>query len=147
MSLIKEGHSVTVHYKGTLSDGSEFDNSRSRGAPLEFEVGSGQLIKGFDEAVRGMGFGEVKTFTLAPSDAYGYHDPAAVQKYPKEAFPEDYNFVNGDSVEGHSPEGAPLVAKIISSTEDTVTLDLNHPLAGKDLIFEIEIIDYTDSGE
>jgi len=147
MNLIKEGHNVTVHYKGTLSDGSEFDNSRSRGTPLEFEVGSGQLIKGFDEAVRGMGFGEVKTFKLAPDDAYGHFNPAAVQEYPKGAFPEDYEFVIGATVEGHSPEGAPLVAKIVSSTEDTVTLDLNHPLAGKDLTFEIEVLDYTDSGE
>ena len=144
MSLIKEGHNVQVHYKGTLADGTEFDNSKDRGAPLEFEVGSGQLIKGFDEAVRGMGLGEVKTFTLAPADAYGYHDPEAVQEYPKEAFPKNYAFVNGDAVEGTSQEGVPLVAKIVSSNKNTVTLDLNHPLAGKDLTFEIEVLGYGD---
>jgi len=144
MSLIKEGHNVQVHYKGTLADGSEFDNSKNRGAPLEFEVGSGELIKGFDEAVVGMGLGEVKTFTLDAANAYGYHQPDAVQEYSKEAFPEGYNFVRGEMVQGHSETGDPLMAKIVKLTEDTVTLDLNHPLAGKDLTFEIEILGYGD---
>jgi len=144
MSLIREGHSVQVHYKGTLADGSEFDNSKNRGTPLQFEVGSGQLIKGFDDAVKGMGLGEVKTFTVDAGNAYGYHQSEAVQEYSKEAFPEGYKFVKGEMVEGHSESGAPLMAKIIQLSEDTVTLDLNHPLAGKDLTFEIEIIGYDE---
>ena len=94
MSLIREGHSVQVHYKGTLADGSEFDNSKNRGAPLQFEVGSGQLIKGFDDAVKGMGLGEVKKFTVDAANAYGYHESEAVQEYSKEAFPEGYTLSN-----------------------------------------------------
>tara|TARA_R100000152_G_C6755499_1_gene179217 strand:- start:824 stop:1357 length:534 start_codon:yes stop_codon:yes gene_type:complete len=144
MSLIREGHNVQVHYKGTLSDGTEFDNSKSRGTPLQFKVGSGQLIKGFDEAVKGMGLGEVKTFTVDAANAYGYHDPEGVQEYPKSEFPEGFKFVNGETVEGHSATGAPLVARIVSSTKDSVTLDLNHPLAGKDLTFEVEILSYDE---
>ena len=144
MSLIRDGHNVQVHYKGTLADGSEFDNSKNRGMPLKFEVGSGHVIKGFEEAVKGMGLGEVKTFTLDAANAYGYHQPEAVQEYSKEAFPEGYKFVKGEMVEGHSETGDPLLAKIIQLSEDTVTLDLNHPLAGKDLTFEIEIVGYDE---
>lgn len=145
MSLIKEGHNVKVHYKGTLGDGTEFDNSKNRGVPLEFKVGSGQVIKGFDNAVMGLGLGEVKTFTLDPSQAYGDVNPAAIQETPKTMFPDDFDFKIGATVHGQTPTGQPLVAKILSESNDSVVLDHNHPLAGESLTFEIEIIEYDES--
>ena len=123
MSLIKEGHNVKVHYKGTLNDGTEFDNSHTRGTPLEFEVGSGQVIKGFEAAVHGMGLGEVKTFTLSPSDAYGEVNPDAIQETSKTLFPSGFNFEIGSTVQGQTSAGQPLVAKIISESADSVVLD------------------------
>ena len=83
MSLITKGHNVKVHYKGTLTDGTEFDNSKTRGNPIQVQVGSGQLISGFDSALQGMGLGEVKTFTVKTDDAYGAVKEDAIQEYPK----------------------------------------------------------------
>ena len=141
MMVVKEGHNVKVHYKGTLSDGTEFDNPKIRGSTLDFKVGSGQLIRGFDSAVQGMGLGEVKTVTLAPTDAYGEVDPSLTQEYPKTIFPSDMEFDVGLEVYGQAPTGQPMVATVESFTDDTVTLNHNHPLAGKELTFEIELIE------
>tara|TARA_Y100000593_G_C4243622_1_gene303509 strand:- start:541 stop:975 length:435 start_codon:yes stop_codon:yes gene_type:complete len=144
MSTVKEGQSVKVHYKGTLKDGTEFDNSRSRGETMEFEVGSGQLIKGFDTAVRGMGIGEVKTVTIPSTEAYGEVNPTAFRTFPKDTI-EGADSLQVDSVvEGASSGGHPMLARVSSISDDTVTLDLNHPLAGKDLTFEIELIDIVE---
>ena len=144
MSLIKEGHNVKVHYKGTLEDGTEFDNSKNRGTPLEFKVGSGQVIEGFDNAVMGLGLGEVKTFTLLPGQAYGEVNPDAIRETPKTAFPDGFDFTVGTTVQGQTNTGQPLTAKILSETESTVVLDHNHPLAGESLTFEIEVIEYDE---
>ena len=144
MTTIKKGHNVKVHYKGTLKDGTEFDNSKDRGSTLNFQVGSGQMIKGFDNAVKGMGLGEVKTVTLTPSEAYGEVNPDAFRDFPKDAFPTDFEFKVGETVHGASPQGQPMIAKIAALNEETVTLDLNHPLAGENLTFEIEVIEVDD---
>ena len=144
MSLIKNGHDVKVHYKGTLNDGTEFDNSRNRGNPLSVKVGSGQLIPGFDKALHGMGLGEVKTFTIPSTEAYGEVNESAIQEYPKTVFPQDFKFEVGAAVHGESPTGQPVMARIISFTENSVVLDHNHPLAGEDLTFEVEIIEYNE---
>ena len=141
MSTVKEGQSVKVHYKGTLTDGTEFDNSRSRGGTLDFQVGGGQMIPGFDKALMGMGLGEVKTFTLSPDEAYGDVNDTAMQAFPKTAFGEDFEFTVGHLVHGSTPAGEPLVAKIASVDDESVTLDLNHPLAGETLTFEVELIE------
>ena len=141
MSLIKEGDTIQVHYKGTLEDGTEFDNSRTRGNTLEFQVGAGQLIAGFNSAVEGMGLGEVKTVTIPFAEAYGDIHKEAFRDYPVELFGEDIELEVGGVVQGTSPEGQPLLAKVTAVTDTTVTLDHNHPLAGKDLIFEIEVIE------
>ena len=141
MATVGKGHNVKVHYKGTLTDGTEFDNSRTRGETLDFQVGSGQLIKGFDSAVNGMGIGEVKTVTLKPADAYGDTDPAAIVEYPKSAFAPGTQLEVGHTVQGTGPTGQPVMAKITSLNEETVTLDHNHPLAGEELTFEIELIE------
>ena len=141
MSVVKKGHNVKVHYKGTFEDGTEFDNSRQRGSTIEFQVGAGQMIKGFDDAVSGMSVGEVKTVTIASDDAYGDVNPEAVQEFSKTAFPDDFDFNVGEVVQGSNSVGQPMIAKITAVADETVTLDLNHPLAGKDLTFEIELID------
>jgi peptidylprolyl isomerase len=144
MSLITNGHDVKVHYKGTLNDGTEFDNSRNRGNPLSVKVGSGQLIPGFDKALHGMGIGEVKTFTIPSAEAYGDVNDDAIQEYPKTVFPQDFKFEVGTSVQGASPTGQVVMARIISLAETSVVLDHNHPLAGEDLTFEVEIIEYNE---
>tara|TARA_R110002020_G_scaffold17963_1_gene63503 strand:- start:147 stop:581 length:435 start_codon:yes stop_codon:yes gene_type:complete len=141
MSLVKEGDTIQVHYKGTLEDGTEFDNSRERGSTLEFQVGAGQLIAGFNTAVEGMGIGEVKTVTIPFAEAYGDVQKEAFRDYPIELFGEDIELEVGGVIQGTSPEGQPLLAKVTAITDATVTLDHNHPLAGKDLIFEIEVIE------
>ena len=97
---VTNGHNVKVHYRGTLTDGTEFDNSRVRGQTLDFEVGSGRMIRGFNDAVLGMTPGETKQVTLNPDTAYGEHNPQALQSVPKDAFGEDFNFEVGGMVQG-----------------------------------------------
>jgi peptidylprolyl isomerase len=142
---ITNGHNVKVHYKGTLMDGSEFDNSHNRGKTLDFIVGSNQLLDAFDTAVIGMTKGQTKTFTIPAGDAYGFHDPEQVATVPREAFPNEFEFAVGQQVQGQSSDGRPVVAKILAFEDETVTLDVNHPLAGEDLNFEIEVVDVENS--
>jgi FKBP-type peptidyl-prolyl cis-trans isomerase 2 len=135
---VENGHTVQVHYRGTLNDGTEFDNSRVRGETLSFEVGSAKLIPGFSSAVVGMQVGETKTVLLAPDEAYGPRDPSAKQVVPKESFGPNFEFVVGGTIQGNGPAGA-FLATIEEVADSEVTLDMNHPLAGEDLHFEIEI--------
>ncbi len=140
MQQVKSGDTVKVHYHGKLTDGSTFDSSEGRD-PLEFQVGSGQVIKGFDVGVTGMAVGEKKTVHIPSNDAYGPKDEERVVEFPKANFPPDMkpevgmqlNMTNG---EGHV---IPVVVKEVG--EEAVLLDANHPLAGQDLIFEIELVD------
>jgi FKBP-type peptidyl-prolyl cis-trans isomerase 2 len=136
---VKNGSHVQVHYKGILSDGTEFDNSHNRGWPLSFEVGSGQMINGFDTACVGMSKGQKKTVNISPADAYGERNPDALQPVPKAAFGPDFDFEVGAAVQGNGPRG-PFLAKIHALEEEEVVLDLNHPLAGEKLQFEIEMV-------
>ena len=140
MSTVEKGTKIKVHYKGTLDDGTEFDNSKNRGATLDFEVGAGLMIKGFDENVVGMGEGEVRTFTLAPEEAYGPIHEEAYRLFPKEAF-GDNDIEVGGVVEGSNGQGQPMLARVANISDDGVLLDLNHPLAGKSLTFEVELIE------
>ena len=133
----KPGDTVRVHYRGTLADGSEFDSSAGRD-PLEFTVGSGQVIPGFDAAVDGLAVGETVKVTIPAADAYGEHHEDALQEVPREMFAEDPQM--GWMVELASPDGQRLAATIAEVKEETVTLDFNHPMAGKDLTFEIELV-------
>jgi FKBP-type peptidyl-prolyl cis-trans isomerase 2 len=137
---VENGHNVKVHYKGTLADGTEFDNSRARGKPLNFEVGSPRLIQGFSDAVLGMSKGETKTVTLEAESAYGPVDPNAFQDVPKTQFGEEFTFEVGGMIKGNGPQG-PFLAKIHEIQDENVVLDFNHPLAGKDLTFEVELIE------
>ena len=141
MSTVENGNTVSVHYKGTLNDGTEFDNSRTRGEPLTFQVGSGQMIPGFDSGVLGMSVGETKNLSLTAEEGYGEKNEEALQEVSKQFFPPEFNFTAGEMVQGTTPEGQPLLAKIVSEAEDTVILDFNHPLAGEGLNFEVELME------
>jgi len=140
MSKVENGQTVNVHYVGTLDDGTQFDASRPRGETLAFQVGSGQMISGFDKAVVGMTVGETKTVTLDPVDAYGDVNSEAFQSTPRSAFPEGFQFTINETVRGQDEAGRVVSARIHAVEEDTVTLDFNHPLAGKSLNFEIELV-------
>jgi FKBP-type peptidyl-prolyl cis-trans isomerase 2 len=136
---IKTGNRVRIEYTGTLDDGTIFDSSAEHGKPLEFEVGRGQVIKGFDDAVIGMIEGEEKQFSISPADAYGEHDPTLVQKVPREIFPPEAELAPGLLFEAGLPTGEKVPATITEVQEGFVSVDLNHPLAGKRLTFKIKI--------
>ncbi len=141
---VENGKTVCFHYVGTLEDGTEFDNSRTRGEPLTGLVGQGHLIPGFESALIGMTAGEKKTVLIESGDAYGEHNPEAVQSIPLERFPVDFAPEVGNMVQGQNPNGTTLNGTITESTDATVTVDFNHPLAGKNLNFEIEVVSIVD---
>ena len=136
---VTNGQNVSVHYRGTLSDGTEFDNSKVRGNTLDFTAGSDQLLAGFSNAVAGMAVGDTKTVSIPSAEAYGNPRPEAVQQVPRSAFDDDFEFIVGGTVQGNGPSGH-FIAKIQQVEDDFVILDLNHPLAGEDLTFEIELV-------
>jgi FKBP-type peptidyl-prolyl cis-trans isomerase 2 len=136
---VKKGDKVTVGYTGTLEDGTVFDSSENHDAPLKFVVGSGQVIEGFDKAVTGMKVGEEKTFTLSPAEAYGEADPKRVQKVPRGQLPPEPEPKVGMGLIVGSPDGGRMRATISEVTSEFVTLDMNHPLAGKALTFKIKL--------
>ena len=136
---IKTGDKVKIEYTGTLDDGTVFDSSADHGSPLEFEVGGGQVIKGFDDAVLGMKENEEKQFSILPADAYGEHDPTLVQKVPREVFPQDAELVPGLLFEAGLPTGEKVPATITEVQGEIISVDLNHPLAGKRLNFKIKV--------
>lgn len=140
MSTVSNGNSVQVHYVGTFDDGTEFDSSHSRGEPISFEVGSGQMIAGFDNAVLGMSVGETKDITLAPAEAYGEHNEDYIKTYPRNVFPNEVQLTEGVTVAGQNELGQQMIAKVLTVNDDTVLLDFNHPMAGKTLNFSIEVV-------
>ena len=144
---VENGNSVELHYKGTFPDGKVFDDSRVRGETMNVLVGNGQLIKGFESALIGMTEGQVKTVSLTSDEAYGPTIPEAVVKAPVGAFPPDFPFEVGMPVMANNPNGESMMATIISFDENEVTLDHNHPLAGKDLNFEIELVKIEENTE
>ena len=140
MNIVQEGNTVEVHYVGTFEDGTEFDSSHSRGETISFEVGSGQMIAGFDSAVIGMSVGDVKDITLSPEDAYGPSNPEFVKTYPMTAFPDEVQLSEGVSIAGQNELGQQMIAKVLKVNDDSVLLDFNHPMAGKVLNFNIEVV-------
>jgi peptidylprolyl isomerase len=137
---VENGNAVSVHYVGTLSDGSVFDDSRARGESIEVTVGSGQLIPKFEEALVGMEAGQKKSIVIPAEEAYGPTNPDAFTTVSTENFPAGFEFEVGGVVQGQSESGMPVVARITSLENDDVTLDMNHPLAGKNLSFDIEVL-------
>ncbi|MCK5283182.1 MAG: peptidylprolyl isomerase [Nanoarchaeota archaeon] len=137
---IKKGDKIKVEYTGTLDDGKVFDTSEGK-KPLEFEVGSAQIIKGFDEAVVGMKKGEKKEITVKPEEAYGNPNMELIKKVPREQLPKDTELKPGMVLLLKSHSGHQFPATIIEVTDKEVTIDLNHPLAGKTIHFKLEIVD------
>jgi peptidylprolyl isomerase len=136
---VKSGQSVKVHYKGTLDDGTVFDSSRDRGSTLDFKVGDKAILPDFENAVVGMAIGETKAFKIV--EGYGPHHAEAFMKVPTESFPDNFDFVIGGSIQGTNEKGDTIQATISSIEDDGVTLDHNHPLAGQDLNFEVELVE------
>jgi peptidylprolyl isomerase len=139
MTTVTNGSTVTFHYKGTLEDGTEFDSSYGRDQPMTATTGESGLIAGFETALTGMTEGETKTFTLEPAEAYGDHNPEAFTQLEKSVFPDDFPFESGMTVPLMGPNGQ-VMATLTEISDTTVTADLNHPLAGKTLTFEIEVL-------
>lgn len=139
MSQAKKGDTVKIHYTGRLSDGMIFDSSDGR-EPLEFTLGSGQVIPGFDKGVAGMGVGEKKTIEIPMAEAYGAPREEMIAVIERSQFPEDMEIEIGQQLQlGDSPENSILVT-ITKINSKEVTLDGNHPLAGKDLIFDLQLV-------
>ncbi len=145
MSTVKTGDTVTIHYTGTLKDGTTFDSSRDRD-PLEFTVGSGQIITGLDSALPGMAVGDEKTVEVPCADAYGEADPERVQEVPREEIPTHIELQPGGQLQAQTPDGQILQFTVREVDEENVTLDANHPLAGQDLIFDIELVSLRTAG-
>ena len=139
MQQVKSGDTVRVHYHGKLDDGSTFDSSEGRD-PLEFTVGSGQVIKGFDEAMLDMKPGEKKTVNIPVEQAYGQRNDDMMMEYPKSEFPADMKPEPGMELHMSDNMGNVFPVVIEAVNDETVILDANHPLAGKDLTFDLELI-------
>jgi peptidylprolyl isomerase len=140
MQQAKEGDVVKVHYTGKLISGELFDSSTDR-EPLEFTIGAGQMIKGFDAALPGMLVGDKKTINIPAADAYGERSEDAIINFPKENVPPDMKLEPGMTLTLSNQAGQPIPVIVIELTDDAVILDANHFLAGKDLIFDIELME------
>lgn len=143
MKQVKEGDVVKVHYTGKLTNGEQFDSSTGR-EPLEFTVGAGQMIKGFDAAMPGMNLGEKKTINIAPEDAYGHRSEEAIIEFPKANVPEDMKLEAGMPLTLSNQAGQPVPVIVVEVKEEIVVLDANHFLAGQELIFDIELVEIAE---
>ncbi len=140
MKKAGKGDTVKVHYTGKFNDGTVFDSSRGR-EPLQFTLGNGNLIRGFEEAVSGMCAGEAKTVAIGPEEGYGPFKQELVFKVKREHFPASIKPEIGAMLQMRQPDGGIIGVRVSSVEEDSILLDANHPLAGKDLIFEIEVVE------
>jgi len=139
MTKVTAGTTVSIHYTGTLADGSPFDSSEGRD-PLRFEMGKGQIIPGLEAALDGMEIGETKTVTIPADQAYGPHMPEGVQDVPRGMIPDHIPLEIGLTMQVQTPEGQQTQVRVTALSDETVTLDGNHPLAGQDLTFAVEIV-------
>ena len=140
MTQAKPGTTVSIHYTGTLDDGTTFDSSEGRD-PLTFKLGEGEIIPGLENALSGMSVGEKKTVKIPSDEAYGPHRPEAIQQVPRESVPEHIPLDLGTQLQVQTPDGRALPVVVTEVTEQQVTLDANHPLAGKDLTFDVELVE------
>ena len=140
MAQVKSGDKIKVHYHGKLTSGETFDSSEGR-EPLEFEVGSGMVIPGFDNGVTGMTVGEKKTVNIPFDEAYGPRNSEMVIEMPKDRFPKDMDIEIGMPLGMSDQEGQQFQVTIVEIKEEVVMLDANHPLAGQDLIFDLELVE------
>ena len=140
MQKVKEGDVVKVHYTGRLTNGEQFDSSINR-EPLEFTVGAGQMIRGFDAALPGMVVGDKKTVNIPAADAYGERSEEAIIPFPKENVPPDMKLEPGMTLTLSNQDGYPVPVVVTEVLEDVVMLDANHSLAGQELVFDIELVE------
>ncbi|MBW2963637.1 peptidylprolyl isomerase [Candidatus Woesearchaeota archaeon] len=138
---VKKGDKVKVEYEGKLDDGTVFDSSEKHNKPLEFEAGSGKVIKGFDEAVIGMEKGQEKEIKIPAEEAYGQPNPQLIKKFPRDKLPKEPEPKPGMMLAVGTPDGQQLPAMIKEVNENEVTIDLNHPLAGKNLNFKVKVVE------
>ena len=139
MAKVKEGDTVSIHYTGKLDDGTQFDSSEGR-EPLSFEVGSGQIIPGLDKALPEMEEGESKQVTVPPEEGYGPVNPDAKQAVPRAEIPEHIPLDIGTQLQVQTPDGQTMNVTVAEVTDEQVVLDANHPLAGQNLNFSIEVV-------
>jgi FKBP-type peptidyl-prolyl cis-trans isomerase 2 len=139
MSQATSGNTVKVHYTGTLSDGTQFDSSRGR-EPLEVTLGQNMVIPGFEQGLEGMAVGETKSIEIPSEEAYGPHIPEMVQEVPRDQIPAEIELEVGIQLQAEGPNG-PMVLVVTELSDEAVTVDGNHPLAGKDLNFELELME------
>jgi peptidylprolyl isomerase len=144
MSKVKEGDNISLHYTGTLDDGTVFDSSEG-GEPLKFTVGSGEVIAGFDEGVRDMEVGETKQINIPPEQAYGEYYDELVKVVPRQAFPPNVTPAVGMGFELELPSGQTMPVRIIDIEGDEITLDANHLLAGEALNFKVKLVSINSS--
>ena len=142
--MSNDGKKVKVHYKGTLDNGEVFDSSYERDEPIEFTSMAGQVVKGFDEAVRDMEVGDKKTIHLEPEEAYGEAQEELIQTIPLDRIPNGNDLPESGTVYFQGPDGMPIPAEIVKIEDGNVTFDMNHPLAGKPLNFELELVEVSD---
>ncbi len=137
---VKTGDKVRVHYSGRLLDGTLFDSSEGR-EPLEFTVGAGQMIKGFDAGVQGMRVGDRKTIQIPPEEAYGHRDEEAIIEFPSENVPSDMTLEPGMQLTLRNQYGQPVPVVVLEVKTDVIIMDANHMLAGQELVFEVELVE------
>lgn len=140
MSKVKANDTVLVHYTGTLSNGEVFDSSRE-GEPLEFTMGQGQIIPGFEKGVMDMEVAEIKTVNIPSEEAYGEHQEDLLQEVPKDQLPEEIKPEVGMPLMSQMPDGQQIRLTIAEVKDESIVVDANHPLAGRDLTFEIELVE------
>lgn len=142
MKKIQVGDSVIVNYTGKLEDGTIFDSSLTEGRePLSAKLGEGKLIKGFEDGLIDMSIGETKTIEIEPENAYGSYNELMIAEIPRQNIPESVKV--GETLQGMSPQG-PVIVKVIEVRDDVIIIDANHPLAGKKLIFDLEVVSISE---
>lgn len=140
MTQATKGDTVRIHYVGRLTDGTQFDSSEGR-APIEFTLGAGQIISGLDREIEGMEVGAKATVTIPADEAYGPHRPEAVQTLPRTSIPDGVDLSLGARLQASTPQGQPLTLTVVDLTDTEVTVDANHPLAGQNLVFDVELVE------
>jgi peptidylprolyl isomerase len=140
MTGITNGDVVRIHYTGKFTDGTPFDSSAG-GEPLEFTAGAGQIIPGLERNIAGMNVGDRETVTIPAAEAYGPRDDAQVQTLPRDIRPAGIEVGLGTRLQANMPDGQPVNLTVVDVDEDSITVDANHPLAGRDLVFDIELVE------
>ena len=140
MNRATEGNTVLFHYTGSLDDGTVFDSSVER-EPLQVTIGQNEVIRGVDRALAGMAPGEDKKVTIPAEEAYGKHRPELVQEIERARIPPQVDVSPGNLLEGSDPNGKRMQLTVVEATDETVTLDANHPLAGRDLVFDLKLVE------